>query len=80
MRFIFMFLTIFMAISFQFSNALAVTPMPSEIEKEIERKSFEKLKNVQSDTICNVDVYFAGDVPDNRYPPKKHYFLRLISL
>jgi len=71
MRSIFIFLIILIAIFFQFNNALAVTAMPSEIEREIEIKSVEKVKHAESDTICNVEVSSAGDIPHNKSPQKE---------
>jgi outer membrane protein OmpA-like peptidoglycan-associated protein len=71
MRSIFIFLIILTAIFFQFNNALAVAPQPSEIERKIEIKSFEKVKHAESDTICNVLVSSAGDITHNKSPQKE---------
>lgn len=62
-----------MVLFFQFNKALAVSPMPSEIERESEKKSFEKVKH-ESDTICNVDVSSAGDILHDKSPKKESLF------
>ena len=71
MRSIFIFLIILIAIFFQFNNALAVIAMPSEIEREIEIKSVEKVKHAESDTTCNVDISYASDIPHSKFPKKE---------
>jgi RNA-binding protein YhbY len=67
-------LILLMLIFLPVSKAFAVSPMPSEIEKEIEKKSVEKVKHAESDTICNVEVFSAGDISHNISPRKESLF------
>jgi hypothetical protein len=74
MKSVFICLIGLMVIFLQVSTAFAVSPMPSEFENEIERKSLEKVKHPESDTVCNVDVFSAGDIPYNNTLQKKSLF------
>ena len=40
------------------SRALAVSPMPSEIEKDLEKKSMEKTIPSEADTVCWVRIVY----------------------
>jgi len=46
--------------------ALAVSPMPEEIEKDVERKSFEKVKQGETDIVCKVRIIYKNDATSGK--------------
>ena len=71
MRHLFFSLMILTALFLPFNNALGVTPMPTEIERGIERKSFEIGKHAESDTVCTIDIFRVSDMPNSKSPKKE---------
>ena len=49
-------------------TAFAVSPMPHELEKELERQSPDKTKPAEGNTICTIKiVYLKGKLPGEDY-------------
>lgn len=46
-------------------TALAVSPMPEEIEKDVEKKAIEKVKAGENNAMCSIKITYAGNLRED---------------
>lgn len=58
-------------------EAHAVSPQPHEIEKELERKAFEKVEPAEGDIVCTITIKHKSD-PKTGRSVKENYSLSVV--